>query len=387
MRRLVLSTVVCAAFGALASCGSRTGLFGPQPDDFIDASGIDVEQPDARDSGKDVTTDVRIDAPIDGPVACIPGTFDFQLAAAQIMFVLDRSGSMAFGLGSDKVPTPPLPTRWQALHDALSAAIVPFDSQIEMGAKFFPEENADQFDPVGACLLVSGVGTPPGLNNANTILNVFNSTSPKGGTPTAQALVYAGQFMSGSRGIARTMVVATDGAPNCDGNLNGKTCTCSTTPATQCTDDPQFGGYDCLDDVATVSAINDIFQNKKIPVYVIGIGGATFAATLDAMAIAGGRPAAGSPKYLPGDSSAQMQAAFTTVRDSVAKCTYLTPSAPTDPDAITVDVAGKSVTRDPTHTNGWDWADQEFGVIELFGDACNVATAKNVNGTIQCRDD
>ena len=58
-----------------------------------------------------------------------------------------------------------------------------------------------------------------------------------------------------------------------------------------------------------------------------------------------------------------------------------------DPDSIVVNVAGASIARDPTHTNGWDWEDQEFGVIELFGDACNTATPKNVSGTIQCRDD
>jgi hypothetical protein len=386
MRRLVLSTAVCASFGAMASCGSRTGLFGAQPDQFLDASDFDVDQPDARRDG-DATTDrdadARIDAPIDGPIACIPGTFDFQLAAAQIMFVLDRSGSMAFGLGTDHAPTPPLPSRWQALHDALAGAIVPFDSQIEMGAKFFPEADVNPFDPDDGCRLASGVGISPGLNHANTILNTFNSTDPKGGTPTALALTYSGQFLNNTRGIARTMVIATDGAPNCNGKLNGNTCTCTQTPQSSCQADPTG----CLDDVATVSAINDIFLNKKIPVYVIGIGGQSFASTLDAMAVAGGRPKPGSPKYLPGDSSAEMQAAFTTVRDSVAKCTYLTPSAPTDPDAITVDVAGKTITRDPTHTDGWDWSDQEFGVIELFGNACNTATPKNVNGTIQCKDD
>src|SRR4029077_15303212 len=96
----------------------------------------------------------------------------------------------------------------------------------------------------------------------------------------------------------------------------------------------------------------------------------TFASTLDAMAVAGGRPRPGTPKYLPGDSAPEMQAAFTPVRDLVGKGTYLTPSAPTDPDSITVNVGGVTITRDPTHTDGWDWDDQEFGVIELFGTAC-----------------
>ncbi|HEY8077049.1 MAG TPA: hypothetical protein VIF62_23140 [Labilithrix sp.] len=384
-RRALFGAATFTAFAALAACGSRTGLFGPDLTDLVDAE-ADVNGIGNGEGGLDSGKDTSVDAPIDGPIPCMPGTFDFQLATAQLMFVLDRSGSMAFGLGSDTPPTPPLPTRWRALHDALSGAIVPFDNQIQMGAKFFPEATADQFDPVGACLLMSGVGISPALGNANAILNTFNTTSPKGGTPTALAITYAGQFLAAARGVARTMVVATDGAPNCNGSLNGRTCQCTVTPASQCVDDPQ-GGYDCLDDNATVGAITDLFQNRKIPVYVVGIGGGSFAGVLDSMAVAGGRANSTEPKYLPGDTPAQMQTAFSTVRDSVAKCTYLTPSAPTDPDSIIVDVAGVPVARDTTHVNGWDWSDQEYGVLELFGDACNTATAMNVSGTITCRDD
>ncbi len=374
-----------SALAVFAACGSRTGLFGPDGTEIVDAN-VDVNGQGGGEGGRDAQRDNQVDAPIDGPIMCKPGTFDFALAAAQLMFVIDRSGSMAFGLSSDTAPTPPLPTRWRALHDALQQAIVPLDNQIQMGAKFFPEANADQFDPVGACITMSGVGIAPALGNANTILNVFNSTQPKGGTPTALAITYAGQFLSASRGLARTMVLATDGEPNCNGSLDGRTCTCTVTPASQCVDDPQ-GGYDCLDDVATENAIRDLYVNQKIPVYVIGIGPQNFAYVLNAMAVAGGRPRAGSPQYYPAQSTTELNDAFTTVRDSIAKCTYITPSAPTDPNSIVVNVAGMPVTRDETHMNGWDWTDQAYGVLELFGDACNMATAMNVSGTITCRDD
>ena len=369
---------------ALGACGSRTGLFGPEPNDFVDNDGGGIGN---GEGGPDAPPDNHVDAPIDGPIPCKPGTFDFQLATAQLMFVLDRSGSMDFGLGSDTPPTPPLPTRWKALHDALSGAIVPFDNQIQMGAKFFPEADVDPFGGGAAgCSLTNAVGIAPALGNANTILNVFNTTSPKGGTPTALAITYAGQFLAASRGVARTMVLATDGAPNCNGALDGDTCTCTVTPTNTCATQPD-GAYDCLDDKATIAAISDLFQNRKIPVYAVGIGGASFASVLDAMAVAGGRPSPGEPKYLPGDTPAEMQAAFTQVRDSVAKCTYLTPSAPTDPSSIVVTVGGAMIARDPTHMNGWDWSDQEYGVVELFGSACTSATASNVSGTIECRDD
>jgi hypothetical protein len=315
-------------------------------------------------------------------VPCKPGTFDFQLASAQLMFVIDRSGSMDYELAADRKPQPGQPTRWQALHDSLSAAIVPLDKQLQTGAKFFPEVDLD----VVGCNTMSGVGIAPALGNASTILSVFDTTSPNGGTPTAQALTFAGQFLTTTRGVVRTMVLATDGEPNCNGALDGRTCVCTAPPGYDCAT-LMDGQYDCLDDVATEGAINDLYVNRKIPTYVIGIGPQSFSYVLDAMAVSGGRPRATSPRYYPAQSPADLTTAFSAVRDSVTKCTYLTPSAPTDPDSIVVVVSGTPVVRDTAHMNGWDWVDQEYGELELFGDACNTATANNVSGTITCRDD
>src|SRR5262249_26364179 len=115
----------------------------------------------------------------------------------------------------------------------------------------------------------------------------------------------------------------------------------------------------------------------------IGVTG-SFASTLDAMAVAGGRPRVGSPKYYAADTPAELTDAFTVVRDSVAKCSYITPSSPKDPDAITVEIDGKLLVRDPSHVDGWDWIDQAYGPLQLFGTACATATAANVAGTVTC---
>ena len=34
---------------------------------------------------------------------------------------------------------------------------------------------------------------------------------------------------------------------------------------------------------------------------------------------------------------------------------------------------GKSIPRDPTHENGWDWVDQTYGTLAFFGPACQAA--------------
>ncbi len=368
------------------SCGSRTGLFGPDGINNItvDAS-IDVTVP-FPDASRDARVDAPIDAPDDGPLVCQPGTFGFQPATPQIMFVLDRSGSMNYELGADVEASPGFPSRWTSLRSALSQAIVPFDQQIAMGAKFFPEANADPFDAVNACITVDGVGISPGLGHAQSIINVFDTTEPVGGTPTNAALVQAAEFLAASRTVSRAMVLATDGAPNCNGALDHNTCVCTAATTQQCRVDDE-GAYNCLDDVATIASLQNIFGVRKIPVFVIGLGGASFTNVLDAMAVAGGRPRAASPKYYPATTTADLNAAFAAVRDSVAKCTYITPSAPQDPNNIEVVVANGSIPRDPTHTEGWDWIDQAYGQLQLFGTACDTASPTNVSGTITCTND
>jgi hypothetical protein len=379
-RRALLGGAALAALSAIASCGSRTGLFGPEP-----------EGPDASLDGPvvppppDAARDAAVDAPLDA-TPCVPGQFTFQLALAQLMFVLDRSGSMAFALDFDVVPPVGVPTRWTTLHDALQASISAFDQQIQMGAKFFPAANADAFDPVAACTTSPGVDSAPALGRVSSILDVFAKTDPIGGTPTAAGLQGAASYLATTRGVARAIALATDGQPNCNPALDHFTCTCTSSSPTSCHGDP-LGAYDCLDDVATVALIRSISQDQKIPVYVIGIGPREQDATLDRMAVAGGRPRAATPKYYPGTTPAEITAAFTAVRDGIARCTYITPSSPQDPDAISVVVAGAPIGRDATHTDGWDWVDQTYGQLQLFGAACDKATAANVSGTVSCADE
>ena len=356
---------------AVASCGSRTGL-------LVDTT---------------IPADAAADAPLDSAVPCVPGTFDFQLALTQLMFVIDRSGSMQFDLAGNR-DQPRTNWRWTILHDALAETITSFDEQISMGAKFFPERDVhDGSDAAEACRTESGVGIPPARGNAQKILSAF-TPYPIGGTPTSEAVRLAAQFLTGNRGVARTIVLATDGAPNCNGDLTSSSCICtSRDPVTGL---PSCGGrngaYSCLDDKRTIQTIQDIASGQNIPIYVIGLGNesTTFLSTLDAMAVAGGRPRPTTPRHYNVQSPADLTDALQSIRDTVAKCTYLTPSAPSNPDDILVQISGVTVVRDPAKTNGWDWVDQAYGELALFGDACTKAQAATavsataVGGVVTC---
>lgn len=365
----------------MVSCGSRTGLFGPEEGFFSGEAGVDGGIPDATD---------------DGPLQCIPGRFTFELALTQLMFVIDRSGSMKFdleGRGADGEDVPPNEWRWRVLQNALRQTITSFDDEIAMGAKFFPEvlSDADLRSSERSCRTDTGAGIAPARGNAESILSVFDMTEPRGGTPTSEAVRLAAQFLTQRRSAARTIVLATDGAPNCNANLDSDACTC--TSILPCDNQPaDRGRYSCLDDTRTIDTISDVANKQKVPVYVIGIGGLEkpeFLQVLDEMAIAGGRPRPTLPRHYSAGSESALTEALTTIRNTVAKCTYLTPSAPNDPNKITVEIDGVLIPRDQTKTNGWDWVDQTFGELAFFGDACTRARGAGgvpaaVGGVVSC---
>jgi hypothetical protein len=372
----------------VASCGARSGLFGGGAGDVTT---------DGSDADTDATTiiDASVDAPPDA-TPCVPGTFEFELAAPQMMLVVDRSGSMKNAIDTDQPAPPGAPNRWTTLRDSLSTALLPFDQQIALGAKFFPEAAEDDPAAFRDGCLVDGANfaIAPARGNASAVLQVFQTRSPNGGTPTSEALKVAADVLDARRGAARSIVVATDGAPNCNGALPAPTCVCTSPASGACDPDvTQEAAKNCLDDTRTIATVKQIAGVRKIAVYVVGIGAEVsnaYRSTLDAMAIAGGQPRPGSPKYYSARSATELTTALSSIRDSVASCTYLTPSAPTDPNAISVRIGAETVARDPTHQNGWDWVDQAYGELQFYGDACASLSADagagsvTVSGVVRC---
>jgi hypothetical protein len=373
-RRLLFSSSFLLM--VLVACGSKTGLFGPD--------GTNTNPTPIPDSGPPDALPPRPDATPDGPVPCVPGRFEFDPATAQLMFVIDRSGSMAYTLDG-REPNPGESDRWTVLRNGLSGALTGFDQQIAMGAKFYP---ATFVNPALSCDVSPGVDIQIKPGNAASIVKVFDDTAPIGGTPTAEALTVAADAVSKVRGIARTLVLATDGAPNCNFDHPPSPCVCTSNDPDAC-GPPVEDVSLCLDDTVTINAVKNIADVQKIPVYVIGIGSAesaVFRKVLDDMAVAGGRAKPTSPRYYSATTAAELSTALSDIRDSVGNCTFLTPSAPTDPDKITVEIGGVSIKRDTTRTEGWDWIDQSYGVLALFGQACADAQTKvsKVSGVVVC---
>ncbi len=337
------------ALGA-ASCGARTGLPAPEPDASFDA-------------GDDAT------------VMCHPGSFTLAKARPAVMLVVDRSGSMNTLFSSAG-------SRWTVLGNALANALPPVDSTMQLGLLMFPAPGSSRNDV--SCGLPSSVNLTPALHNVQTLLAKLKGTNAGGATPTADAIALAGKTISSMRTAksARALVLATDGAPNCNSALDPKTCVC----ADQNLNCRQDGAL-CLDDGRTVDRIAS-FTSQGIPTFVIGIGSNTASATLDAMAIAGGRPQANaSHKYYGAQNEVELDRALITIRDQVGVCTYLTTSVPDETGTIRLLIDGKPVPFDPQ--NGWVWIDRKNGEIVLAGAACDLVTNAplNVVAEVSCGDD
>jgi von Willebrand factor type A domain len=286
-----------------------------------------------------------------GPVGCVPGVIELMPASPKVMFVLDRSDSMSSPFGGT--------SRWGALVRALNLVLPPVDQKMELGATIFP---ASAF---AVCSVDPGPAITPAFGNVANLLTFIGRTRPAGHTPTADAITVAGNAILANRAAssARALVLATDGAPNCNSALNPRTCVCADTRCNQ--------GSECLDDARTIETIRS-FANQNLPTYVIGIQDQTGVLTnvLNRMAVAGGRPRAGAQSYYAVSSQSALETALTTIRNQVGACVFLTTSVPDALGSLALSVNGEVVPFDESGTNGWSWTNRENGELAIAGPPC-----------------
>lgn len=306
-------------------------------------------------------------------VQCVDGEFTLTRVEPEVLLVLDRSGSMALGLAGEATT----PTRWDALRGALVAGLTPYDSTVTMGVLLFP-------DPMqrGDCAVGERPTVVPGRRSLGAILGVMNAAGTAGRTPTWAALQSAGEYVR-SRGSASgrsmALVLATDGAPNCNGSLDGQRCTCTGLGGTgqqSCEVDPAL----CLDDQRTVSAVLEL-SRAGVATYVIGIDGdddPTVLTVLDRLATAGGRPRLSGPtghRYYSVRRAEELTEAFGAIQRAITLCELVAPERPGDDEVREVTVDGVAVLRDRSRANGWDWTTAQGTMLGLYGAACERLSA------------
>ncbi len=316
--------------------------------------------------------------------ACASTVVGSELIPAQLLFVVDRSGSMNCNLPSDGQTTaecevtpapefPSLPTKWELTRDALKTALDDLQTagNVSVGMVTFPIPTTD-------CVPTNtpDVGILALDATQNASLHTFlDGVQPKGLTPLAGATILAYQHLNSIKkaGTNYFVVLITDGFETCKTSVI-----------------PQLLGQD----VPNALGIN-------IRTFVIGVPGSEDGrALLSQIAYLGGTPQtptcthAATPADV-GDChfdmttstnlSQDLQNALAVISGQALSCELDVPTAPPgksiDYNSVKVKNNGTDVPKDDsgpcTSTNGWQFsADKKK--IYLCGTACDDAKKPGV---------
>jgi len=352
--RLPVAIIVLAAlalFVGLAACGSD------HPPPAGDGTG-EVLTKGGADGGAKPPGCGRKD---DGTqCACVD--VPFFADPPNVYLVLDRSGSMADD------------GKWDLVRSTVGRVLRDLGPRANFGATVFPGFSGDSCGP-SAEMMSLRPGDPPSSIDGPTTTFLLNATNlpPKGNTPTASALRDVLGRVQGAAGKT-FIVLATDGGPNC-----GLEPTC---PLTECIENienapgcPPEGPRNCCTrpgqclDVAAAKDAVTALKAGGFPVFVIGIpGSAAFGSLLDDLAVAGGTPLPGTPRYFRVDTAAE-QALLGTLRKVLAKivatCSFPLNGAVPDPELVNVYLDDVVEPKDPV--NGWTL---DGNVVTLVGSTC-----------------
>jgi hypothetical protein len=315
-----------------------------------------------------------------------------------ILLVIDKSSSMQDESGSSK-------SKWLALSDGLTSALNQTKERVSYGMSFFPFGNDPQISP-STCetpkLSDPLIPIADGAITVPKIVSALGRYAPAGGTPTAAALKAAGDYLIHGPGKdlrgTSYVLLATDGGPNCNGDLSCEAATCTLNMegfdcGGNCCSaalDPQ-GPESCLDADASESAVR-VLADAGIKTFVVGIPGSElYHATLDRLAQAGLEAQKKGPPYYyavsPDGDTAGLADVLTRITSGViATCQLQLGSTPPDLDELNVNIDGQTIPQ--LGPDGWS-VDTSTSppTIVLKGATCEMMEtrgARAVNVTFGC---
>jgi hypothetical protein len=307
------------------------------------------------------------------------------LKPAKIMLVLDKSGSMATNPDNDDwgcclggIDGTPMAgnaqcnydvgggCKWNSLKtlllDDLGNGKGGFLDQAKKDARFglaiFPDLGAGTTgDSCSDGKILVDVGAS---DNVAAIKAQLTSATvfPKGGTPTAhmlQSIVSDSNFVNAEENTPRYVILITDGEPNCNSQLNGASCVCTTGDCSN----PQ----NCLDATATVDQIKALYATQPdankagIKTFVIGFGADTAGTTgavdvLNDAAVAGHTdqqldPSATPPvttRYYQATNQTELEAILGQILGRITPCTFGLDQKPDSESMLEVTLTDSSKT-------------------------------------------
>ena len=290
-----------------------------------------------------------------------------EMVPPDILILQDKSGSMndnpddtmcTGGCGAN--------SKWSQVTAALNMVVGQTDTMVNWGLKFFATSNS-------GCTVSTTAEVPVAANNANAIMTAISRAAPGSSTPTRTAEANAVTYLKTLTDTnPKFILLATDGLPNCMPGATGMT------------------GQTADDSAGAEQAVADALT-AGFPTFVVGIGNTMGDATLNQMAINGGRPQMGAAtSFYQVADTASLVTALQTIVTSVASCTFALgtpPNSMTSNNAIDVFGDGTLIPPDTTNMNGWNYVGTNNSQIQIYGPTCDAimaGTVQTVSITYRC---
>lgn len=357
----------------LIGCGSNST-------DPLQSDGGVIGSADAPLTDPDAAFDVAHDTRIDCRIAQTDGTICSCTEVGQrpptLYLLLDRSGSMNEAApGSTR-------SKWSLVRSALldkeKGALRQLGGRLSIAAAWFPSPSMSDECNAGKQFFGPLRGSSPTYDELDAKLT---SAIPRGATPTAASL-RAVEATIAAMPQPAYVLLATDGAPNCGTEMcDASACTYNIDGAMilagkcdsslNCCDPAKstqgIGWKGCVDLNPTAKAAADIAAAGH-KVFVLGVPGlnSAYERALDTIAIAGGAPRDGTPRYYAASEPTQessLTAALTSIAGKVVDtCNIQLESPVTEPGITNVLLDNEAVTD-------WKWTSPS--TIELTGPSCD----------------
>lgn len=309
-----------------------------------------------------------------------------------VVILLDRSASMDTALSATEPKT-----RWQAMREALNTALTAVQDKVAFGLKLFPDSTQD-------CAVTQAglaVNLTSGSSSVTAIDQAIAAATPGGGTPIADALKQVDDYFTTGAGSTlegdRVVLLATDGAPNCNSAV-----TCDATACIPNIEHPlpdpsinmcQSDTTQCLDDARAEQQVTALLSHG-VKTAVVGIPGTEYTqykAILNQLGAAGGLS---NPDpnydYFPVSAASGVAGLETTLENITANlivsCKLQLTSEPPEIGLLNVVIDGNTVPQ--ANANGWSIdASTSPPTVVLSGTTCDYMEqhgAQSVDITYGC---